>query len=190
MTFERRSPLTQAANASQRASVDLAVWRSPGDVASSENPNDAANVFNNQLLNPRMSNYEDIGTSYYYNSIWFLHKRRTQFPQSLAGWAAAENEGLRQLNLATIDASRFVKFSDKNWARIYNDPQFRDWEGEFGGRNGVGMAFLDGHAGYINAERRSDTAGGSDIANRAAGNLVSSPTVKPYAYSFILPRLR
>jgi prepilin-type N-terminal cleavage/methylation domain-containing protein len=195
VAFERRpviGPPGTPASLAQRQSLDLAVWRSPGDVASAENPNQAAGVFNALQLNPRMSNYEDIGTSYYYNTLWCTAKFRLKFTTGTQEerMFKAENEGMQQMNNGNIDTSRFVKFYDKNFNRILDDTGSRDWEGEYGGRNGVGAAFLDGHAAYINVERRpmsGANGGGHPWAPDGVGNLESNQNIKPYRYSMILP---
>lgn len=111
------------------------VFRSPGDKKTHQRswPNPDFTV----------SSYDDIGTSYHTNMRWWDEIRTGTFAQRF-------DEGVRRIKLAAdFDTSKFVWIHDQTADVVANDPQRRDWRGEFNDMNKSVMAFLDGHAAYI-----------------------------------------
>lgn len=95
-----------------------------------------------------VSSYDDVGTSYHLNMKWWSDEtlRNTNFGRRY-------KEGLRLIKQAnTFDASRFVWINDQAADIVANDPLERDWTNDYGDNNKSVMAFLDGHAAYIQME--------------------------------------
>jgi hypothetical protein len=197
--FERKPSASAIPTPAQRNSLQLAVWRSPGDTFSIHTGPFQGD--GRRRINPTRSTYDDIGTSYLYNTTWFIAK--VQFTPNTSGtllnhWARMQRQGLAQMRLATVNPSRFVMFYDKTFSLVLNSRGNNnnvaiDFEGEYGGVNNCGMGFLDGSARMVVAERRSQSNGGHPWSPDAVGNLISGSSnpggtpIKPFEYSIILP---
>ncbi len=177
----------------QRASLELPIWRSPGDVFTIYTG--PFQGVAQRRINPTRSTYDDIGTSYMYNTIWFIAKLQLSPAASettVQRWRRLQRQGMQQMTLATVNPSKFVTFTDKTMIRVINSQADNagaliDFEGEFGGRNNCGMAFLDGAARMVQAERRTVVSGGHPWTPDGVGNTISNNNIKPFAYSLILP---
>lgn len=137
VNFERGNPTT-----ANRASIELPVFRSPGDTASYQR-----GAF--PTASPQISCYDDVGSSYHYNGRWYALVPTT----SAANWA---NYNMRlgkafgkMMDLPVVNTARFVMFHDQAADVVSNDPSMRNWITEFGDRNKSVMAFLDGHIDYL-----------------------------------------
>ena len=131
--------------------LELDVFRSPGDKASF------------QWLSPypradfTRSSYNDVGTSYHMNLKWWnamnafmAGQPRPPGETSYAFVGRMMRDVSRRMNIATnFDPSKYVFLHDQTADIVANDPQLRNWVGEFGDRNKAVMAFLDGHADYL-----------------------------------------
>ena len=135
-----------------RTANELEAFRSPGDKGSF------------QFLAPypridkTLSSYDDVGTSYHLNMKWWepvLSFMNARAPQRGGEdikkyWNRVLTDGMRRMTVAgSTDASKFVWIYDQTGDIVAEDPQRRNWVGEFGDRNKSVMAFLDGHGDYI-----------------------------------------
>jgi prepilin-type N-terminal cleavage/methylation domain-containing protein len=126
----------------QRLALELPVFRSPGDKTTYQ--------FGFPYPKPdqSLSSYDDVGTSYHANMRWW--EELNGLPLDFVG---KFEEGMRRIKLAAnFDTTKFVWVHDQIADIVPNDPQNRDWMGEFGDVNKAVMAFLDGHASYVKME--------------------------------------
>jgi prepilin-type N-terminal cleavage/methylation domain-containing protein len=139
-------------NPFNRKSIELEVYRSPGDKASYQ--------YQNPYPTPEVaiSSYNDVGTSYHVNMKWwpsvssFVNARypRPSGETSLGLTNRILREGMRRINAATsFDPTKFAWVHDQMGDVVANDPQRRNWNGEFGDRNRSVMSFIDGHTAYM-----------------------------------------
>jgi prepilin-type N-terminal cleavage/methylation domain-containing protein len=175
--------------ASNRTTVSLDAFKSPGDKASAQDLNGTSSTG----LNFARSNYDDVGTSYpsnYY--LWRLQIRPGGSQQSLADNVEAWRYTDKQLSNASIDPTKIVMFSDKIGPLVIaddNTPRVR-WQSEFDGYNKSVMGFLDGHSDYVEMERRNATTLNPYLPY-GVGGLISGGTDandRPFRYTFVLPR--
>ncbi|MFI4883077.1 MAG: type II secretion system protein [Phycisphaerales bacterium JB064] len=135
----------------QREALEMPAFRSPGDKATHQrswpNPNN------------EFSSYDDVGTSYHVNMRWWDAGDMRQYsawgpspiryPKGSQRW----EEGMKRLRQAEFfDPSKMVWIHDQTADVVANDPQGRDWLGEFNELNKSVMAFYDGHADYVYIE--------------------------------------
>ena len=135
-----------------RYQYELESFRSPGDRGSF------------QWLNPyptldrQFTSYDDVGTSYHLNMKWwdpvisFMGRKAPQRAGETTYnyWVRVLRDGMRRMNMASsTDSSKFVWIHDQTGDIVAQDPQRRNWVGEFGDRNKSVFAFLDGHGDYI-----------------------------------------
>ena len=140
-----------------RKSMELAVFRSPGDKASYQ-------WFPNYpTVDRAFSSYEDVGTSYHTNMKWW-NRLLNQTPAragetTFIHWRRVLQIGMKRMGqAANFRTSEFVWIHDQIGDIVAQDPQARFWNGEFGGRNRAVMTYLDGHADYT--ELRSGVEAG------------------------------
>ena len=169
--------------ASNRGRVELPAYKSPGDRGSAYDIDGTSGVFNYTI-----TGYDDIGTSYPMNFFWWSTGR---LDNTAAGWIEASRWAHRQLNLASTDPTKLVTYSDQTAPVIITDdaPVPSRRMGEFGDGNRSVMSFLDGHADYMQLERRTATPLNPYNA-LGFGSLVSGPNDKPFKYSFVLTQQR
>ncbi len=119
--------------AQQRASFEVKMCRSPGDVVS----------YQSGLPFSGRSSYDDVGTSYHLNLMWWT---QSGFPSDFTAHFTAGTERIR--NLSSDNVSSFVWIADQTTSRIANSTSNFVMKGEFGGPNMSVMGFLDGNAAY------------------------------------------
>jgi prepilin-type N-terminal cleavage/methylation domain-containing protein len=182
----------------ERRQLRLDAWRSPADISTSQTGAGVDRGF--APLNGAFSNYEDIGTSYQYNTTWLAFWGT--FNTSLGGSPFARilngaNLGLRQLGNGNVDQSKFVLFSDKvatafTWNMSTNgNPGSASGviTSEFGDRNKSVVGFIAGNADYIDLERRGASSA-QPWAPGGVGYLTTQTGLTgrtPWKYSFVLP---
>ncbi|UYV13093.1 MAG: prepilin-type N-terminal cleavage/methylation domain-containing protein [Phycisphaera sp.] len=135
----------------QREIVEMPAFRSPGDKKTHQRSWPAPNT--------QLSSYDDVGTSYHVNMRWWdagdmrsfsaWGPSPIRYPKGSARW----EEGMKRFRQAEFfDASKMVWIHDQTADVVANDPQGRDWLGEFNENNKSVMAFYDGHAAYLSIE--------------------------------------
>ncbi|MCC6676155.1 MAG: prepilin-type N-terminal cleavage/methylation domain-containing protein [Phycisphaerales bacterium] len=99
---------------------------------------------------PGISGYDDVGTSYHFNAKWW-EQVQGSFARDDAGFVDAFEFGIRRIRLAdTFNSSKFAWLHDQYADVIVTRP-----DRDFRLRNGLGdvnksaLAFLDGHAAYL-----------------------------------------
>jgi prepilin-type N-terminal cleavage/methylation domain-containing protein len=118
----------------QRASLQVDVCRSPGDVATRQR--------NWPSPTPGISGYNDIGTSYVQNMAWWDAMPPGTFTQRY-------NEGARRIGLAFDGANpHFVWLSDQTLEAV-GSSSTASIPGEFGKINTSVSAFADGTVRYL-----------------------------------------
>jgi prepilin-type N-terminal cleavage/methylation domain-containing protein len=168
-----------------RGTQDLPAYRSPGDKGSISDSTFSGS--GPARINYAYTGYDDVGTSYVMNQIWFQAFRRSN-AQTLAVFREAIAAGNKRLGTAEVDATKFVLYTDQTAQLFMFGPANSNVIGEFGDMNKSVMGFLDGHGDYMKMERRTATAE-DPYADIGAGNLTSRPGAKPWAYSFwLVPR--
>jgi prepilin-type N-terminal cleavage/methylation domain-containing protein len=120
--------------AQQRATLQIPVYRSPGDRASYQGTSPSPN--------PLRSCYNDVGTSYLLNMKWW------DMPGLPTGFTAKFNEGVNRIALAAMQPppSLYVWIHDQTAGQVANG---FPTTGEFGGLNHSMLGFLDGRAEYM-----------------------------------------
>jgi prepilin-type N-terminal cleavage/methylation domain-containing protein len=160
-------------NPSNRAIFELSVFRSPGDRGTIwdfylNNGGDA----NAMAITGTTTGYEDVGTSYLMNDIYWQYWIPPGTPQTPTG---IERAGLLRaiqgvsaaLRNSAVDASKFVLFYDQTIFGVTRGPLDRRWVGEFGEVNKGVMGFFDGRAEYLEAERKIVPGGNVNVAGPA-----------------------
>ncbi len=124
--------------AQQRASLQIPVCRSPGDVASRQRSWPSAT--------PGVSAYDDVGTSYTVNMKWW---DQPGWPSNFTQWFNAGTERIRTLQPNDVERP-FAWITDQTGDIVPNvfSPQFQ-MKGEFGGINKSVMGFLTGDVDYL-----------------------------------------
>jgi prepilin-type N-terminal cleavage/methylation domain-containing protein len=149
--------------------LELRMWQSPADrstIFSSTVGDTSAGGF--PRADPRISNYDDVGTSYVNNQFWYreLFDRNVRLPTEAGltwdgiqrAWIAAS----RQIMSGRGSMSQFAYITDKTSAQFHwNDTTntgtdamspplgpWMNWTSEFGDRNRSMMSFMDGSARY------------------------------------------
>jgi prepilin-type N-terminal cleavage/methylation domain-containing protein len=170
-----------------REKTELVAFKSPGDRGTTYSPTAAGNSVSYDY---RFSGYDDIGTSYPMNIYWWrfavIGANTVENNQVALRWAT------RQLGTASVDPTKLVMFADQTSYALISDDDTPPAKrvGEFGELNKSVMGFLDGHADYLELERRAATTRNPNNPF-AVGSMVSGPADKPFSYTFILPpRLR
>jgi prepilin-type N-terminal cleavage/methylation domain-containing protein len=134
--------------------LELPIFRSPGDVATYQ--------YQNPYPTPEygFSSYNDVGTSYHMNLRWFDALRASMNADPMARQRPTETAwqyfvrifetGVRRMDIGgVIEPAKFVYVHDQIADVVANDPQRRNWMGEFGMVNYAVVAFLDGHVDYL-----------------------------------------
>jgi prepilin-type N-terminal cleavage/methylation domain-containing protein len=125
------------ATSQQRASLEIPVFRSPGDRATIQRtwPNPT----------PGVSCYNDVGTSYLLNMKW------SSMPGLPSNFTARFNEGVNRITLAALrpPPNEYVWIHDQNADRVSNAGSTAMIPGEFGGFNRCMVGFIDGRAEYM-----------------------------------------
>ncbi len=158
-----------------RNSLDLQVYQSPGDKSSFQwYPNyPTADI--------SKSSYDDVGTSYHCNMRWW-DRLIAGTPQSngettLKYWRRVLQIGIKRMTGAdNFKTSEFIWIHDQIGDIVAHDPQNRNWNGEFGGRNRSVCSFLDGHSDYVEL--------------RTSGPNQSNPREAGPRYTFFFPMTR
>jgi hypothetical protein len=192
--LERRTAVGQVADEGTRTLQNFETFKSPGDKATSitGTQGDPATPVNGQLFNPQMSQYQDTGTSYFMNSIWFVYWSRNNTPQpgesGAKFWQRLEARGFNVMNSSMVEPSRFVILFDKTTSAFVDDA-LPNIEGEFGGRNMSIMSFLDGHASYTELVRLpSITQSGHPWGNFGVGSIIRpGVATRRTEYQLVLP---
>ena len=179
--LEKRTTVGQFAAPEVRRQQSFETFKSPGDSYTT------STTVGGALINRQMSQYEDTGTSYFMNSPWLVYWLNNTSPLNAASWDRVERRGYKVMNSSAVESNRFVVLFDKTGHALIDD-SLPNLEGEFGGRNKVTMAFLDGHANYIEMVRLSNTEGGHPWSIYGLGS-VERPgfTTKRTEYQFMLP---
>ena len=122
--------------------VELPVFESPGDAMTLQRE-----FWSTGIPDYSINSYNDVGTSYHMNVKWWWVIRR-EYPSSewVSLWKRSKTM-LRDANQRR--ASRFVWLHDQIMDYVVHTGA--SYDGLFGGRNRCVAAFLDGHAGYIEA---------------------------------------
>jgi len=128
--------------ADNRESVQMPVFRSPGDRATFQRPPYPA-------PNYTLSSYQDVGTSYHYNGRWYDLVPTTSVDRWSDYSVRLSKAFGRAVDSALVNTATFVMFHDQAADVVTNDPQGRNWTTEFGDRNKSVMAFLDAHVDYV-----------------------------------------
>ena len=144
--------LEQTLTPQNRGLQQMDAFKSPGDKGSFQwlTPYPQADA--------TKTSYDDVGTSYHCNMNWW--PRVYQFTSQTAPQSAGETglkfyqrvlkDGIRRMTMASnFASSEFVWVHDQTADIVSNDPQRRNWVGEFGDRNKSVMTFLDGHTDYV-----------------------------------------
>ena len=134
-----------------RETLELPEFRAPGDNVSYQTMwltwNGSGSLPLDEIQQG-LSSYDDVGTSYHFNMKWWEDAtlRNGAFGRRYV-------EGVKKIKQAAdFDASRFVWIHDQTADIVSNDPDENDWESDYGDVNKSVMAFLDGHAAYIQME--------------------------------------
>jgi len=140
-TFERGAITLQ-----QRASLEMAAFRSPGDKTTRQRnwPNET----------PGISSYDDVGTSYHTNMKWW-----DQANANLPGdFTLRFDAGTRRIKLASEfdPTNKFVWVHDQITDVVANSDtgmqpiaNRRQYMGDFGEKNKSVLGFLDARAEYV-----------------------------------------
>lgn len=198
-TLPKRVAGFEFPTASERAAGSYEVYKSPGDLATVITGTNA-----NLLFNPQMTTYKDLGTSYFMNSTWFIDYTSNsplvpgEVKDSPAHWKRIERKASRIIGDGLFNMSKFVWIYDKT-TYGFLDPTQPNIEGEFMGKNKSVMAFMDGHADYVELKRRSTVLGGHPWAMSGVGNLQTGTyrgvnnalftNIGDFEYSLIMPQL-
>jgi prepilin-type N-terminal cleavage/methylation domain-containing protein len=119
--------------AADRATFQNPRFRSPGDRATRQR--------NWPSPTPTISGYNDVGTSYMLNMVWW------SAPGLPSGFTARFNEGGARISLAMAGGNpNYVWMSDQIGDVV---PAFVQATGEFGGLNRSVSAFADGRVQYL-----------------------------------------
>jgi prepilin-type N-terminal cleavage/methylation domain-containing protein len=134
-----------------RQALDLSVYRSPGDKLTYQR--------NWPAPTPGISSYQDVGTSYHANLTWFYYlfnqiQIRPGETTTQYNLRVIKDISRRFTVARDLDSSKFVVIHDQIADVVANNEltpvQTRcRYPGEFGGINKSVMAFLDGHASYL-----------------------------------------
>lgn len=144
--------------------VELPAFKCPSDPGTYQSPPRGAawtSWWDGSQLNPTITSYDDVGTSYHMNTRWWYHLTQDVYQGRLGrpGFPANSAElWNRSSNVVRLAAkttpSRFVWASDQTMDYVVNQMQ-ADLPGEHGSRNTSSTAFVDGHASYIKVIVRS-----------------------------------
>ena len=144
--------------AGDRDAFDLANWRSPGDKYSTK-----SEAFNGLPFDYSVTQYKDVGSSYDINVFWLQQVANQSTTAPNDGYSRivrAASFGRRQLS--NLNASKFVIFSDAVASSVVTadlvSGQYPKYEGQFGGKDKSIMGFVDGHADYVQMERKNSTS--------------------------------
>lgn len=136
------------ANNSERADLDLPVFRDPRD-------GDTLQRTPFGEPTPGISSYQDVGTSYHSNFKWIFQLKaevKAANPSTIVFDRLMHDMGSQRLrNQSHLDTSRFVLYTDRVGDAIretYRSVGLDRIEGQYGKPNHAGMAFLDGHAAF------------------------------------------
>jgi prepilin-type N-terminal cleavage/methylation domain-containing protein len=198
LDFPKRST-TPEVSASARAANSLEAFKSPGDLAT---PLTGAGP--GLIFNPQFTTYQDVGSSYFMNSTWFLSYLffGPQAPgedfNSETHWKRIERKASNAIGSGTFNMSKFVWIYDKT-THGFLDESRPNIEGEFMGKNKSVMAFMDGNADYVELKRRSPSLAGHPWGLEGVGNLQTGTyrgasnilynNIGPFEYSLVLPQL-
>jgi competence protein ComGC len=117
-----------------RLTLQVPVFQSPGDRFSYQNPYG--------IPNPNRSSYDDVGTSYHLNMIWWSD------PTLPGSFTPKYNEGVSRIVQAFDGANpSFIWIGDQFLALAAGSST--PIVGEFGKRNASVVGFADGRAAYI-----------------------------------------
>jgi prepilin-type N-terminal cleavage/methylation domain-containing protein len=182
------TPVTPA----ERRLYKMEVYRSPADKATTETGvNPAVNP-----LNPALSQYEDTGISYQYNT-WAVFDQYTYFEPRISDLRTRFRTAGQAFNRAvtrdTIDPAVFALWIDKTATAFCQDTRGGtggNVVGEFGDINKSVMGFLAGNASYVTMRREN---GGSQQPWLRQGlgtwrTPTNAPNMKRFEYSLLLPR--
>jgi prepilin-type N-terminal cleavage/methylation domain-containing protein len=157
--------------------LELRLWQSPADRGTLFSGIQPINDFSAGAfprVDPRLSSYDDVGTSYLNNQFWFVDlfnrlprpadtSLASDFQQFFYAWEF----GSRQIMSGRGSMSQFVYVTDKTAVQFtWNDTTntgsdtlspplgpWMNWTSEFGDRNRSIMAFMDGSARYTELVR-------------------------------------
>lgn len=122
--------------------VELPVFESPGDIMTLQRE-----FWSTGVPDYSINSYNDVGTSYHMNvKWWFVMRGDVPSADWVELWKRAKSQ-LREANQRR--ASRFIWLHDQIMDYVVHTGEA--YNGLFGGRNKCVAAFLDGHAGYIEA---------------------------------------
>lgn len=162
--------------------VEMQVYRSPGDRATAQGPQ-----WPN--LNPRISSYNDVGTSYHLNMKWGDQADLPGGPIPPGGnwpgnpvFTQRYNEGVRRIRLASEfdPTNKFVWLHDQTTDQVANVAiSHLGFMGEFGDKNRSCHAYLDGRVLY-NTVKPGYMYDGTQINGRWT-------MTGKYTYIFVMP---
>jgi len=162
-----------------RENYQFEMWRAPADKRSMWRNWASGGAFN---VDGAVSAYDDVGSSFQQNYVWhtlFRLSNNENFAQTVATLDRAN----AKLRVEGFQPAKFVVMSDQTAWIIINDPQGRQWKSDYGDNMKSVMGFYDGHADYVQMERRPATP---DDVNAPLG-VGSMRSTKPYDYSFLIP---
>lgn len=201
-----KRPTSPPPSASARAAGSYEAFRSPGDKATVISDTTPTLPFN-----PRMTTYQDIGSSYFMNSWWFISyilfspRPLNEGVNSPEQWERLERKASRIIGTGATNTSKFVWVYDKTAFGIFGQSiaitggieTVPGIEGEFMGKNKSVMGFMDGHGDYMEIKRATVPVGGHGLSPRGVGNLQTGTyrgtnneqftNIAPFDYSFVLP---
>ncbi|MCA9293054.1 MAG: prepilin-type N-terminal cleavage/methylation domain-containing protein [Phycisphaerales bacterium] len=122
--------------------VELPVFQSPGDAMTLQRE-----FWSTGVPDYSINSYDDVGTSYHMNvKWWYVMRRDAPSSEWVDLWRRAKTQ-FRDANQRR--ASRFIWLHDQIMDYVVHTGE--SYDGLFGGRNKCVAAFLDGHAGYVEA---------------------------------------
>ncbi|MFT3685419.1 MAG: hypothetical protein QM783_10910 [Phycisphaerales bacterium] len=182
-TLAKTTPFNPATDRAtpNRETYEFEVWHAPSDKSSMWR----GWVQGQPLtIDGSISSYDDVGSSYFQNYIWHTLFRLQQAPDStFAQLLGTVNRANSRLLNAPFNTSKFVTIADQSAWVVINDSQQRLWKNDYGEMMKSVMGFFDGHADYVQMERRAQTTDDPN-APTGAGSLTS---LKPWDYSFLIP---
>jgi type II secretory pathway pseudopilin PulG len=140
------------ATSTDRANLQLPIFRSPGDVASYQGSIPGSPPYGSP--NPAVTCYNDVGTSYHLNMVWW-----SQPDFAALSFTQRYNAGVARIGSLASSASlsTFVWISDQVGQLT---PSGINAPGEFGGTNRSVCGFLDLHANYVTLTPGASSAAG------------------------------
>ena len=177
----RAEPFNVAADRAtpDRQNYQFEIWNAPADKRSMWRGWVQGQAL---TVDDSISAYNDVGTSFQQNYVWHTLFRQSN-NENFAQTVATIDRANARLRVEGFNPAKFVTISDQTAWIVINDAQQRFWKSDYGDNMKSVMGFFDGHADYVQMERRTATA---DDPNAPLG-VGAMNSVKPYNYSFLVP---